>query len=109
MSGTNHFQSSIGEDGVERWKYIGPPIELVDVPMVGGPQDQGTYQVLGFRLSDDYVANIRQDNEEHLYKYDCEKHIMKYIGLNDGRSGTYLGFQKVETEKEEDGTRNYQV
>ena len=103
MSGTNHFRSSIGDDGVERWKYIGPPLEMVDVPMVGGPHDQGTYQISGFRLSDDYIANIiGQDNEKHLYKYDCEKHIMKHIGLDDGRPGTNLGFQKVETEKEED-------
>ncbi len=103
MGGTNHFVSSIGEDGVKRYKYVGPPIEMVDVPMIGGPHDQGTYKVAGFRLSDGHVANIiGRDDEKHLYKYDCEKHIMKHIGLDDGRLGTQLGFQTLKTEKEED-------
>ena len=59
MAGTGHFESNIGEDGVKRWKYNGPPIEIVEIPIVGGKFDEHSFQIGRCSLVDDYMFRIR--------------------------------------------------
>ena len=69
MAGTGHFQSNIGDDGVKRWKYIGPPIEIVEIPFVGGVFNEHTYRVGRCFLTDDYILRLDFSNDGYIYIY----------------------------------------
>ncbi len=98
MSGSNCFESNIGEDGVERWKYVGVPMhmeEKVEIPFVGGFYEKIEYSHPSQGMQEDgFIIRVKghlDSNDERVdlsqydqaYQYDSQCHVMRYIGLYD--------------------------